>query len=133
MSQSELAQKPRVKRKVLVIDDDIAFNEILKEQLEWAGFEVKSAFDGGQGLALYEQHKPDIVITDIIMPNTDGIEVILSLVNDESCDAQIVVISGGGRIAGIEYLRLTENLGIKNVLEKPFSFSQLEEVLAAAN
>lgn len=93
-------------------------------------FEVESAFDGEQGMKLYQEYKPDIVITDIIMPNTDGIEVILSLVNDDSCDAQIIVMSGGGRIAGIEYLRLTENLGIKKILEKPFSFNQLEEILA---
>ena len=130
MSQSQPAEQA-VKRKVLVIDDDIAFNEILKEQLEWADYEVKSAFDGEQGVKLYKEYKPDIVITDIIMPNADGIEVILHLVNDESCDAKIIVMSGGGRIAGIEYLRLTENLGIKNMLEKPFSFSQLEEAIAA--
>jgi YesN/AraC family two-component response regulator len=63
------------------------------------------------------------------MPNTDGIEVILSLVNDKDCDSKIVVMSGGGRIAGIEYLKLTENLGIESVLEKPFSFVELEKAM----
>lgn len=116
-------------KKVLVIDDDIAFNEILKEQLEWAGYEVACAFDGEQGLALYQSFKPDIVITDIIMPNKDGIEVILALINDDDCKSKIIVISGGGRIAGIEYLKLTENLGIKNVLEKPFSFVDLQKAI----
>ena len=118
-------------KKVLVIDDDIAFNEILKEQLEWAKYEVACAFDGGEGLALYKTFNPDIIITDIIMPNKDGIEVILELVNDSDCHCKIVVMSGGGRIAGIEYLKLTENLGIKSVLEKPFSFVELQKAMDA--
>ncbi len=118
-------------KKVLVIDDDMDFNQILKEQLEWANYKVACAFDGSEGLDMYQSFDPDIVITDIIMPNTDGIEVILSLVNDQDCDCKIVVMSGGGRIAGIEYLKLTENLGIKNVLEKPFSFGELQLIMEA--
>lgn len=116
-------------KKVLVIDDDVAFNEILKEQLEWANYEVACAFDGSQGLSVYQTFKPDIVVTDIIMPNKDGIEVILALVNDSTCHSKIVVMSGGGRIAGIEYLKLTENLGIKSILEKPFSFAELQKAM----
>jgi YesN/AraC family two-component response regulator len=116
-------------KKVLVIDDDVAFNEVLKEQLEWSNYEVSCAFDGKQGLAMYESFKPDIIITDIIMPNKDGIEVILELTNDVNCHCQIVVMSGGGRIAGIEYLKLIQSLGVKNILEKPFSFSELEKMM----
>lgn len=116
-------------KKVLVIDDDIAFNEILKEQLERANYQVECAFDGMQGLDVYRSFKPDVVITDIIMPNKDGIEVILDLVNDSECTSKIIVMSGGGRIAGIEYLKLTENLGIKNILEKPFSFALLQQAI----
>ncbi len=118
-------------KKVLVIDDDPDFNGILKEQLEWANYEVACAFDGIQGLDICKTFKPDVVITDIIMPNKDGIEVILALVNDDECHCKIVVMSGGGRIAGIEYLKLTENLGIKNVLEKPFSFADLQKAIEA--
>ena len=118
-----------IMKKVLVIDDDKDFNDILKEQLEWSEYEVACAFDGSQGLDLYKSFKPDVVLTDIIMPNKDGIEVILALVNDDDCDCKIIVMSGGGRIAGIEYLKLTENLGIKNILEKPFSFTDLQKAL----
>jgi CheY-like chemotaxis protein len=64
-------------KKVLVIDDDVDFNYMLKEQLEWANYEVACAFDGSQGLDLYKSFKPDVLVTDIIMPNKDGIEVIL--------------------------------------------------------
>ena len=120
-------------KKVLVIDDDVAFNNILKEQLEWAQYEVACAFDGRQGLALYHSLKPDIVITDIIMPDTDGIEVILELISDESHQCKIIVISGGGRIAGIEYLNLAKNLGVESILEKPFSFSELQQELESEN
>lgn len=116
-------------KKVLVIDDDVAFNNILKEQLEWAEYEVACAFDGRKGLELYDIFQPDIVITDIIMPDKDGIEVILELLNDESKQPKIIVMSGGGRIAGIEYLNLTKNLGVKSILEKPFSFSELQKEL----
>lgn len=116
-------------KKVLVIDDDVAFNDILKEQLERANYQVERAFDGKQGLDIYQVFKPDVVITDIIMPNKDGIEVVLALVNDAQCNSKIIVMSGGGRIAGIEYLKLTENLGVKNILEKPFAFSSLQAAI----
>lgn len=121
-----------IMKRVLVIDDDTDFNQILKEQLEWADYEVACAFDGNQGLDIYKSFKPDVVVTDIIMPNKDGIEVILALVNDDECQCKIVVMSGGGRIAGIEYLKLTENLGIKNILEKPFSFVALQKAIESS-
>ncbi|MFT4926043.1 MAG: DNA-binding response OmpR family regulator [Phenylobacterium sp.] len=118
-------------KKVLVIDDDVAFNNILKEQLEWAEYEVACAFDGREGLKVYDTFAPDIVITDIIMPDKDGIEVILELITKKEKPGKIIVMSGGGRIAGIEYLNLTKNLGVESILEKPFSFSDLQKELEA--
>ena len=117
-------------KKVLVIDDDVAFNETLKEQLEFANYEVACAFDGEQGLLMFEQFQPDVVITDVIMPRKDGIEILMALTGDDSIQCQIVVISGGGRVAGAEYLRLVENLGVRDVLEKPFAFAELERLIS---
>lgn len=119
-------------KKVLIIDDDVAFNRLLKEHVQDLGYQVCSAFDGSQGLDVYHDFQPDIVITDIIMPNTDGIEVILALSNETDNNCKVIVISGGGRIAGIEYLKLSKNLGAQHILEKPFSFDKLEQVLEAS-
>ena len=61
--------------KILVIDDDKSINELIKINLELAGFEVKTAFDGTIGFALARQELPDIIILDVMMPEVDGYTV----------------------------------------------------------
>ena len=64
---------------VLIIDDDTQFNLMLKSALEIKGYEVSTAANGKEGKALYQNKKFDVIITDIIMPDVDGYEVILDL------------------------------------------------------
>jgi len=112
--------------RILVVDDDVSFNETLKQYLEYVGHEVICAFDGGQGLRLFEQETPDLVITDIVMPDVDGMEFLFKAMDDIlHIPCKIIAISGGGRIGGKEYLATAKVLGADDILEKPFRRADL--------
>lgn len=115
---------------IVVIDDDEEFKGALKAHLELMGYEVLCAVDGEQGQNLIQHHNPHLIITDIIMPGTDGIEMLMALrkkVDYGECafPCPIIVMSGGGRIAGKSYLETAKALGVNAVLEKPFSSREL--------
>jgi len=121
---------------IVVIDDDEEFKGALKPHLELLGFEVLCAADGEQGLKLVQQQQPDLVITDIIMPGTDGIEMLMALrksagYEEPAFACPIIVMSGGGRIAGKSYLETAKALGVDAVLEKPFSSRELMSIVDA--
>ena len=106
--------------KILLIDDDDAFRETLKEMLERAEHVVIDVPDGRQGIKTYEAHSFDLVISDIFMPEEDGIGV-LNALKKKGNQTKIIMISGGGTIAPGQYLGLAEKLGADRVLDKPFS------------
>ena len=114
--------------KILLIDDDKVFNAIFRESLEAENYEVTSAFDGAEGIALFRQEKPDLIITDIVMPGVEGMEFLLTIMKelvDHPC--RIIAISGGGRIGGQEYLEIAKGIGLDGTLEKPFKVATLIE------
>lgn len=114
--------------RILLVDDDVSFNEVLKQYLEYVGHEVVCAFDGKQGLSLLEQVKPDLVITDIVMPGVDGMEFIFKIMDSiMHFPCKIIAISGGGRIGGKEYLETAKALGVDYALEKPFGMADLQK------
>jgi CheY-like chemotaxis protein len=83
--------------KILVIDDDTIVRTTIVLLLEDAGHQVRSAEDGLRGMALFRSAQPDLVITDIIMPEQEGIQTITEM-RKAKADAKIVAISGGARI-----------------------------------
>ena len=105
---------------IIIIDDDNDIRAILKAMLEDAGHEVDEASDGHKGIELCRRRSPDVVITDILMPEMDGIELI-RLLKKEFPAVGILAISGGGRISADHYLKLAGNLGAVRELSKPFS------------
>jgi DNA-binding response OmpR family regulator len=120
--------------KILLVDDDPEFNNSLKQCLEFAGYDVIAAFDGRQGLKLYHQEHPDVLITDIIMPDVDGLELILKLATKtDACEyafpCKIIAMSGGGRIAGENYLANADVMGVDAVVTKPLSFLDLDKTI----
>ena len=117
-------------KKILVIDDDTAVRYTLKKILLNAGFEVLEAPDGKKGMQLFQLDRPDLVITDIIMPEQEGIETIIALKNT-SPDAPIIAISGGGRIGNEDLLRMATRLGADAILHKPFGEAELVNVVKA--
>ncbi|MBS4047814.1 MAG: response regulator [Ferrovibrio sp.] len=103
---------------LLVIDDNPEFREILRRHLEANGHSVTLATNGEQGLELLGQGNFDIVLTDILMPQRDGVEV-LREAKRRWPDLPVIAISGGGWIGANELLGMAERLGADKVLQKP--------------
>lgn len=114
--------------RILVIDDDDLVRGMLRDVLERAGYEVLEAQDGNVGLQLFRGHTIDIIITDILMPEKEGLETIMDIRN-ESPNAKIVAISGGGKVGPFAYLKLAERFGAQRVFSKPLKMATLLEAV----
>jgi CheY-like chemotaxis protein len=112
---------------ILVIEDDREVREYLVEVLSRAGHAVSAASNGRDGVAMFRDCPAQVVITDIIMPEKDGIETILDLRRDHPA-LKVIAISGGGRSTPENYLHSARLLGADRALRKPFSN---EEILTA--
>jgi DNA-binding response OmpR family regulator len=112
---------------ILVIEDDREVREYLGEVLSRAGHTVSKAANGRDGVCMFREHPVQVVITDIIMPEKDGIETILDLRRDHP-GLKVIAISGGGRSTPENYLHSARLLGADRVFRKPF---RNEEILAA--
>ena len=110
---------------ILLIDDDNEFREMLREALSQAGYGVLEASDGKIGVDLYREKHPGLIITDVIMPEKDGAEVIFDLQQDFP-DIKIIVMTGGGQGDAQAYLRsITTHSNVKHAFEKPFAIDKL--------
>jgi DNA-binding response OmpR family regulator len=120
--------------KILVIDDDLMVRNTISKILRHSGFEVIVAEDGVRGLASFRRDRPDLVITDIIMPEKEGIETIIEM-RREHPDTKIIAVSGGGRIGNADFLSMATSLGASAVIAKPFLpeelINQVKSCLAA--
>lgn len=118
--------------RILLIDDDNLLREALAIALIEAGHTVRQAADGKPGVKLFRAEPADLVITDIIMPDRDGIETIIAL-HHEYPDLPIIAMSGFARASKL-FLDLANRLGARRTLAKPFPPAVLlhtvEEVLA---
>ena len=114
--------------KLLIIDDEILARLTLRKILENSGHEVLEAANGTEGIALARANKCDLVITDIIMPDKEGIETIIELKRDFA-DLRIIAISGGGRTRNLDFLKLALQYGASKGLAKPFSQSDLSSAI----
>jgi DNA-binding NtrC family response regulator len=118
---------------ILVVDDEPGIRELLSLMLEAAGHTVITAEDGMQAPKVLANNSVDIVITDLLMPERDGLEFITE-VRRKFPKVRIIAMSGGGHIARDSYLRIAKNFGAHVLLEKPFSQSAvlgaIEAVLA---
>ena len=110
---------------VLIIEDNTDLRELLQFVLEGAGHSVSVAFDGEAGLRAQESRPADIVITDIFMPNQDGLETIAQLRRNHP-EVKVVAMSGGGsRVKGEGTLLTAREMGAHIVLVKPFDNEEL--------
>jgi DNA-binding response OmpR family regulator len=116
---------------VLVIEDDIVVRQACTMLLEDEGFDVVTASDGIDGLRKFHQIKPDIVLTDIIMPEKEGISLITDLRRGGK-DVKIIAMSGGGRIGNMDFVTLATALGANGGLYKPFDDLELIETIRAS-
>ena len=109
---------------ILVIDDEVSVRRMLRQMLERAGYQVIEAPNGEAGLKLYHEHPTDLIITDILMPDKDGIETILAL-RKSAPEAKILAISGGGRMNKVDLLSISQSFGAIRTLAKPFEREEL--------
>jgi CheY-like chemotaxis protein len=112
---------------VLVIDDDAAMRRLVARVLGRAGHQVHQAADGREGIDLFRRRRPALVICDIVMPVTEGIETIRTL-RREAPAVPIIAISGSNVPL---YLRAALELGAVTALEKPFSAAALLAAVGA--
>ncbi len=109
---------------ILVIEDEIEIQGILRNLLEREGYHVFDASEGGEGIKLYGEKRIDLVITDLFMPGKDGIETIIQLRQDFP-HVKIIAISGGGRMEPGFFLECARSFGAVGTFAKPFNCKEL--------
>jgi two-component system response regulator (stage 0 sporulation protein F) len=107
---------------ILIIDDEEMMRVLLRSTLKGAGYEVVEAANGRQGLELYRRRPTDLVITDILMPEMNGLDMILELTR-YFLDAKVIAISGEGGEKNV--LDVAKLLGARRTFQKPFSMLEL--------
>jgi DNA-binding response OmpR family regulator len=115
---------------ILLIDDNAGMLKMQVAFLQQAGHAVTTAVNGKEGLKLVAQQPFDLVITDLVMPEKEGIEVIIEL-RQKLPALKIIAISGGGRVKPEGYLVLAQKLGAAKTLAKPFSGKELVEAVTS--
>jgi len=113
---------------ILVTDDEELVRFTIREMLEAHGHVVSEAKDGNELIAHCNQHATDIVVTDIIMPEKEGIESIIELKQDRP-EIKVLAISGGGRTKNMDFLDVAKQFGANGVLAKPFTEEELIEAI----
>ena len=114
--------------KVLVIEDNYDISALIRRFLETSGHEVLEAHNGEAGLRTFEESSPDLVITDIIMPDRDGLEIIQE-VRKQKPRTKIIAMSGGGKYLTMDFLTVAQRLGADRSLQKPIDFELLVDTV----
>ncbi len=115
--------------RLLLIDDDQPLRRALRLALEKSGHTVVEANDGRAALKAHQAQPVDLVITDLIMPEMEGVELIRSLRKSNPA-LPIIAMSGGGRSSPESYLAMAKQFGAALLLTKPFSLDKLCESVA---
>lgn len=110
--------------RILIVEDDKSVRELLREILRRAGHDVVAAGNGKEAIALYKESPADLTITNILMPEKEGLETIQEL-RREDPDIKIIAISGGGQIGPADYLEVARRFGAMRTFSKPFDRKEL--------
>lgn len=113
---------------ILLADDDDEFAQMMLRVLKAAGYATLRARNGNEALQKYDPNTVDLVITDLIMPEKEGIAVIMEL-RKANPDVKIIAMSGGGRNNPESYLPIARRLGAKVTLTKPFGIQELQQAI----
>ncbi|MBI9111304.1 response regulator [Maridesulfovibrio ferrireducens] len=118
--------------RILVVDDDPISRQILRAMLEKEGHVVSEAEDGVKALNNYDKSSIDLVITDIFMPEKEGVQTVRELIK-ENPDVKIIAVSGGSSSANYDSLDWIKMFGVKYTFTKPFDskaiISAIDELL----
>lgn len=109
---------------ILIIDDDLSVLSLFEQFLTSAGYSVALATDGREGLRQMKQQKPDLIITDIMMPEMDGLELLMEIKKHHQ-EIPVIAISGGMKIRPISFLPQAKKFGARRVFQKPIALTEL--------
>jgi DNA-binding NtrC family response regulator len=110
--------------RILLIDDEQMVRKIVRKMLERNGHQVTEAENGRLGLEQLKTGTFELVITDIIMPEMEGVETLMT-VREQYPSVKVIAMSGGGRTGNIDFLSAAEKLGASAILHKPFTLGAL--------
>ena len=113
---------------ILIVEDEMILRNTLVRMLTRAGFKTSEAIDGIDAIDKMEEMPADIILTDILMPEHDGVEFIRNM-RDIDEDIPIIAMSGGGRMGAADYLDAVYEIGANAILRKPFSRHDLLEII----
>jgi two-component system, chemotaxis family, chemotaxis protein CheY len=116
--------------RVLVVDDEEPVRNGIRRSLERAGHAVFEAEDGVAALLCFAAGDFDVVVTDLVMPEKEGVETIGEMLRLRP-QAKIIAMSGGGRLGPVDYLAVAKRLGAVSTLAKPFSQQELLDAIEA--
>ena len=105
---------------ILIIDDDPDMRRFIRVTLEQSGHRVTEASNGAEGLTFWHQQTPDLVITDMMMPEKEGLATIMELMR-ESPETRVMAISGATGKTGEQFLQMAQRFGAIRTLSKPFT------------
>ena len=114
--------------RILLVDDDESFRKMLHVTLERDGYDVVDARDGNEALRQFRLQPPDLVVTDLIMPDKEGLETIIELRASQP-GIKIIAMSGGSRHSPGDYLKVARQLGAARILAKPFFVGELLDAI----
>ena len=117
--------------RVLLIDDEQMVRKIVRKMLERGGHEVTEAENGRLGLEQLQRGSYDLVLTDIIMPEMEGVETVMTVLEQYPA-LKVIAMSGGGRTGNMDFLATAEKLGASAVLNKPFTLAALAQAIDQA-
>lgn len=112
---------------ILLVDDDDLFRGVVKDTLARAGHDVREAANGADGLSDFRARGAQLVVTDIFMPEQDGIELIQELLR---IDPDVGIVAMSGHAGKADFLSFAKRLGARRILKKPFREADLLEAVA---
>ena len=113
---------------ILVIDDDATIQLVFSQFLTSLGHEVMQANNGKEGMSILQETRPDLVITDIMMPEMDGLEILMQL-RKTHASVPVIAISGGMRALPVNFLQQAKLFGARYVFEKPVPLDVLNKAV----
>lgn len=118
--------------RVLVVDDEESVRDMVMAMIKPDGYDVIEAANGTEACDACKEMPVDLIITDIVMPEKNGIDLIRQ-VKKEYPDVAVIAISGGGGIEGrYDYLEIAKLVGADNILKKPFEVRELRSAISEA-
>jgi CheY-like chemotaxis protein len=114
--------------KILLIDDDPTIQKVFSQFLTGMGHEIMQAENGKEGMSMLQETRPDLVITDIMMPEMDGLEILMHLRSTHN-SVPVIAISGGMRALPVNFLQQAKLFGARYVFEKPVPLDVLRNAV----